>query len=47
MIILKHKKYWKPKWYIDNLEQANSIFDKIIIAKDDELKVVVIIISYF
>ena len=35
------------QWYIDNPDQTGSIFDKIVVVEEDNLKVAVIVINYF
>ena len=35
------------QWYIDNPDQTGSIFDKIVVVEEDDLKVAVIVINYF
>lgn len=35
------------QWYIDNSDQTGSIFDKIVVVEEDNLKVAVIVINYF
>ena len=34
-------------WYIENHNQMGSIFDKVIVVEDDDLKVAVIVINYY
>ena len=34
-------------WYIENPNQTGSIFDKVIVVEEDDLKVAVIVINYF
>lgn len=34
-------------WYIENPDQTGSIFDKVIVVEEDDLKVAVIVINYF
>ena len=35
------------QWYIDNQDQTGSIFDRIVVVEEDELKVAIIVINYF
>ncbi|MDD2492952.1 MAG: GNAT family N-acetyltransferase [Bacilli bacterium] len=35
------------QWYIDNPDQTGSIFDRIVVVEEDDLKVAVIVINYF
>ena len=35
------------QWYIDNPDQTGSIFDKIVVVEEYDLKVAVIVINYF
>ena len=35
------------QWYIDNPDQTGSIFDKIVVVEEDDLKVAIIVINYF
>lgn len=35
------------QWYIDNPDQTGSIFDRIVVVEEDDLKVAAIVINYF
>ena len=35
------------QWYIDNPDQTGSIFDRIVVVEENDLKVAVIVINYF
>lgn len=35
------------QWYVENLDQTGSVFDRIIVVEEDDLKVAVIVINYF
>ena len=35
------------QWYIDNPAQTGSIFDRIVVVEEDDLKVAIIVINYF
>ena len=35
------------QWYIDNPDQTGSIFDRIVVVEEDDLKVAIIVINYF
>ena len=35
------------QWYIDNPDQTGSIFDRIVVVEEEDLKVAIIVINYF
>ena len=35
------------QWYIDNQDQTGSIFDRIVVVEEDDLKIDIIVINYF